>query len=279
MTPFDVGAYASSTTYLSGEAVLDARAEGPEADPGRRGRDAGQEAGRPGRRADAKVVAKDGSGSVTYSEVALHSLYAANQFQIAAISSHITPQVPAAVLRALRGGGGGHGDRQGDAWSSTWRPSDCGTAINPKLAEGQTEGGVLNGISYALTEEYLFNAKGKMLNDSFLHYRIFSMRDKPELEDDPGAELREDRPVRREERVRNLHQRPVPGHRQRDLQRRRRPPARSAVHAGEGVAGDQGTDERRTLNSQLRTSAFDVKRSMFGVQNLSTVIEYFGNVY
>ena len=29
---------------------------------------------------------------------------------------------------------------------------DCGTAINPKLAEGQTEGGVLNGISYALTQ-------------------------------------------------------------------------------------------------------------------------------
>ena len=58
---------------------------------------------------------------------------------------------------------------------------DCGTAINPKLAEGQTEGGVMNGISYAMTEEYLFSATGKMTNASFQDYKLFSMRDKPEI--------------------------------------------------------------------------------------------------
>ena len=58
---------------------------------------------------------------------------------------------------------------------------DCGTAINPKLAEGQVEGAVMNGISYALTEEYHFNKKGKMLNSTFDDYRIWSTQDMPEM--------------------------------------------------------------------------------------------------
>ena len=59
---------------------------------------------------------------------------------------------------------------------------DCGTAINPQLSEGQTEGGVLNGISYALTEEYRFNVKGRMMNASLMDYHIYSMRDKPPIQ-------------------------------------------------------------------------------------------------
>ena len=40
---------------------------------------------------------------------------------------------------------------------------------------------MLNGISYALTEQYLFDGKGRMLNPSLQTYHIFSMRDKPEI--------------------------------------------------------------------------------------------------
>ena len=58
---------------------------------------------------------------------------------------------------------------------------DCGTAIHPKLTEGQVEGATLNGISYALTEEYLFNEKGRMLNPGFGHYKIFTTADMPEM--------------------------------------------------------------------------------------------------
>ena len=46
-------------------------------------------------------------------------------------------------------------------------------------SEGQTEGAVMNGLSYALTEEYIFNEKGRMLNPSLGNYKIFSTIDMP----------------------------------------------------------------------------------------------------
>ncbi len=58
---------------------------------------------------------------------------------------------------------------------------ECGRAINPKLAEGQTEGGVLNGISHSLTEEYFYDDKGRMLNPDFNNYKIFTTMDIPEI--------------------------------------------------------------------------------------------------
>jgi CO/xanthine dehydrogenase Mo-binding subunit len=56
---------------------------------------------------------------------------------------------------------------------------DCGTAINPTLAEGQNDGAVLNGLSYALTEEMRFNSAGAMVNSSFRNYKIYSAGDAP----------------------------------------------------------------------------------------------------
>ncbi len=180
MTPFDVGAYASSTTYLSGAAVLDAAAKVKKQILGVAAEMLEKKPAELEVR-EAKVVAKDGSGQVTFSEVALHALYASNQFQIGALSSSISHKSPppfAAHFAEVA-----VDTETGKVTVLKYVAAvDCGTAINPKLAEGQTEGAVLNGISYALTEEYLFNAQGKMLNDSFLHYRIFSMRDKPELQ-------------------------------------------------------------------------------------------------
>ena len=179
MTPFDVGAYASSTTYLSGQAVLDAATKVRKQILGVASEMLNQ---KPAELTivDSSVVALEGGGRVTFSEIALHALYASNQFQIGAISSSISHKSPPPFAAHFA---------EVEVDTETGKTTvikyvaavDCGTAINPKLAEGQTEGAVMNGISYALTEEYIFNAKGKMVNDSFLHYRIFSMRDKPEL--------------------------------------------------------------------------------------------------
>jgi CO/xanthine dehydrogenase Mo-binding subunit len=58
---------------------------------------------------------------------------------------------------------------------------DCGQPINPVLVEGQVEGAALNGISFALCEEYVFDARGRMLNPRFWDYKIFTAADIPEL--------------------------------------------------------------------------------------------------
>lgn len=179
MTPFDVGAYASSTTYLSGAAVRNVAEKVVKQILAVAGEMLGR---KPAELeiANSVVKATDGSGQVTFSEVALHSLYAAEQHQIGALSSHITHKSPPPFSAHFA---------EVEVDTETGRVTvvkyvaavDCGTAINPKLAEGQTEGGVLNGISYALTEEYLFNERGKMTNATFQQYKIFSMRDKPDI--------------------------------------------------------------------------------------------------
>jgi len=179
MTPFDVGAYASSTTYLSGEAarkagekvrrqilevasgMLDVPVEDLDA-------------------AEGVVASRDGRHRLPFSEIALHSLYLKDQRQIMDTASHITHKSPPPFAAHFA-------EVEVDTWTGAVKvldyvaAVDCGTAINPALAEGQTEGGVLNGISYALTEEYLFNPKGRMTNANLTDYHIMSMRDKPPI--------------------------------------------------------------------------------------------------
>ena len=49
---------------------------------------------------------------------------------------------------------------------------DCGTVVNPNLARIQAEGGIAQGIGMALYEDITYTEKGKMRNDSFLQYKI-----------------------------------------------------------------------------------------------------------
>ena len=56
---------------------------------------------------------------------------------------------------------------------------DAGTAIHPSYVEGQMQGGVVQGIGWALNEEYILDEKGNMENPSFLDYRIQSLRISP----------------------------------------------------------------------------------------------------
>lgn len=178
MTPFDVGAYASSTTYLSGMAVKNVAEKVVKQ---MQEVAAAMLGGKPGEIRLADNCATNAEGkSVTFSEIALRALYGAEQFQIGAISSRISHKSPPPFSAHFA-------EVEVDTLTGKVKvlryvaAVDCGTAINPKLAEGQTEGGVLNGISYALTERYLFSPKGKMLNGSFQHYKIMTMRDKPDI--------------------------------------------------------------------------------------------------
>jgi CO/xanthine dehydrogenase Mo-binding subunit len=57
---------------------------------------------------------------------------------------------------------------------------DCGTVINPKMAEGQVEGALAQGLGFALTEGLVFDNEGKVLNSSYTDYKVFRAQDMPE---------------------------------------------------------------------------------------------------
>ncbi|MBC2855200.1 molybdopterin-dependent oxidoreductase [Cetobacterium sp. 2A] len=54
---------------------------------------------------------------------------------------------------------------------------DCGTRINPNLAQVQVEGGTVQGIGLALTEDIQFNKNGKLMTDTLMQYKIPSRKD------------------------------------------------------------------------------------------------------
>ncbi|MDA0264935.1 MAG: xanthine dehydrogenase family protein molybdopterin-binding subunit [Chloroflexi bacterium] len=59
---------------------------------------------------------------------------------------------------------------------------DVGKAIHPSYVEGQLQGGVAQGIGWALNEEYVYNASGAMANSSFLDYRMPTSLDLPMID-------------------------------------------------------------------------------------------------
>jgi CO/xanthine dehydrogenase Mo-binding subunit len=59
---------------------------------------------------------------------------------------------------------------------------DVGKAIHPSYVEGQIQGGVVQGIGWALNEEYVYNPKGQMDNAGFLDYRMPVASDLPMVE-------------------------------------------------------------------------------------------------
>jgi putative selenate reductase molybdopterin-binding subunit len=178
MTPFDPGAYASSTTYISGRAVEKASrlvlqqitevgAKMLEMKP--------EDAVVHG----AKVCAPDGR-FVTYEQVCLSSLYQKDQFQIMATASHMSYDSPppfAAVFVEV----------EVDTETGLVRvlriveAVDCGQVVNPQMAEGQVEGAALQSLGYALYERMPFDAQGRMQFRSFRDYTIAAATDAPEL--------------------------------------------------------------------------------------------------
>ena len=179
LTPFDVGAYASSTTYLTGTAVR--KAAGKVRDQilevGARLLGESPDGVVTGER---EVVSLKTKRTVTFEDIALDSLYQNRQHQIMGTASHITEKSPPPFAAHFV-------EVEVDTETGRVRclkyvsGTDCGQPINPKLAEGQTEGALLNGLSYALTEEYIFNEKGKMLNPNFKYYKIYRTTDIPEI--------------------------------------------------------------------------------------------------
>ena len=59
---------------------------------------------------------------------------------------------------------------------------DSGTSIHPDYVEGQIQGGVVQGIGWALNEEYYMNDEGRMMNTSLLDYRMPTALDLPMID-------------------------------------------------------------------------------------------------
>ena len=59
---------------------------------------------------------------------------------------------------------------------------DAGKAVHPSYVEGQMQGGAVQGIGWALNEEYFFSGEGQMLNSTFLDYRMPTSLDLPMID-------------------------------------------------------------------------------------------------
>ena len=59
---------------------------------------------------------------------------------------------------------------------------DVGKAINPDIVTGQIEGSVLQGIGYALSEQIVYDKKGRQVQDSFHKYYLPTIMETPEID-------------------------------------------------------------------------------------------------
>lgn len=179
-TPFDTGAYASSTTFVSGGAVKEACEDIREQILER----ASMLIEEPTENLDIeykKVFSEQSGEDVDYSLICKDSLYANEQHQIQATASHMSYESPPPFSAHFA-------DIEVDTETGEIEvlnyaaATDCGVPINPQSCEGQVEGGIQEAMGYALCEDMQFDEHGKMLNPNFQDYKILSSRDMPDIE-------------------------------------------------------------------------------------------------
>jgi len=64
---------------------------------------------------------------------------------------------------------------------NVWAANDSGTIINRNMAEGQVEGGIVQGIGYSLTENFVID-NGRVVTDSYVDYKIPGAKDIPDIQ-------------------------------------------------------------------------------------------------
>ncbi len=168
LTPFDTGAYASSTTYVSGNAVLKAATQMKEmiiieaakvlkVEP----KDVDYDG----------VVLKAKDQQITLSDLSNRLTYNEDQKQLTTTGSYVGHKSPPPFMAGLIEI---DIDKETGEFDIIDYVSvvDCGTPINLKLAQGQVEGGIVQGLGMAAFEEVRYGKKGNMLSNSFLYYKI-----------------------------------------------------------------------------------------------------------
>jgi hypothetical protein len=112
---------------------------------------------------------------------------------------------------------------------------DVGCAIHPSYVEGQIQGGVAQGIGWALNEEYIYDKNGRLDNAGFLDYRVPVSSDVPMIEPILVEVPNPAHPLQRQGGGRGQHRAADGGDRQRDRQRDPPPSDRTADVAAQGA--------------------------------------------
>ncbi len=192
-TPFDKGAYASSTTYISGGAVR--KAARKVADQIRNhaaamlglSLDAGGEDPRTPQIALEDIVLRDRAvwfpdgRSMTLEQVALSSLHQRDQHQIMATASNMSYDSPPPF-------GAQFVELTVDMETGqvtverVLMVADAGRVINPITASGQVEGGILQGLGFALCEEMVYDDDGRLVNPRLGPYHIYKADEVPDID-------------------------------------------------------------------------------------------------
>jgi putative selenate reductase molybdopterin-binding subunit len=170
LTPFDTGAYASSTTYVSGNAVVNAAQEM---------KHRLIKEGAHALELEIDQVVYDGvsiKSIIDEQEITLAALgnrlfYNEDQKQLVASGSYVGTKSPPPFMA---------GFAEVEIDKLTGRITvldyvavvDCGATLNPNLAKGQVEGALVQGIGMTLYEEVIINERGKQFTNNFMNYRI-----------------------------------------------------------------------------------------------------------
>ena len=174
-SPYDTGSYASSTTYITGMAVVKTceTLKNKILKEGARLIDSSiEEVDFDGQKLFSLI---DNNKSITLKDIANSSLLGFNNY-LTASESHHSPTSPPPFMAGIV-------EIEVDKLTGKIdlidyvAVVDCGTPINPNLARVQTEGGLVQGIGMALYEDIKYNKDGRMMNDSFLQYKIPSRLD------------------------------------------------------------------------------------------------------
>jgi len=179
-TPFDKGAYASSTTYISGTAAVNAAKICAERIRVRAAMILKLDKHDDIKLINRQAIAPDGR-SVPFTEIALDSLHKNNQEQIMGVASYVSPVSPPpfaaqfAEVTVDSETGAVTVDRLVMA-------VDSGVIVNPLTASGQIEGGMTQALGYAVCEEMRYDDKGNALERDLDRYHIFRADEMPELE-------------------------------------------------------------------------------------------------
>jgi putative selenate reductase molybdopterin-binding subunit len=185
-TPFDKGAYASSTTYISGTAVVKAAKQVAEQIKTRAANMFNKEPRQAKlvdptdiKLAQACAIVPDGR-RLTLAEIACDAMHRSEQEQIMAVASYYSPVAPtpfeaqfAEITLDVE-----TGQVITDKLVSA---VDSGIIVNPLTASGQIEGGMTQALGYGVCEEMVYDKLGKARERDLRDYHIFQAREMPEL--------------------------------------------------------------------------------------------------